>query len=162
MRPGWANRRATLVGNRRPGYAAASRSVRRRSPSLRSAPAAARARCGDGPRRRAAGRHPAATRACEPWESPASTSRGSIAAKSSTPSTGVPRPCCLPAAAFANDRSREVPEHRRHDHVPNRAGGGVTRRACPPRGAARRSTRLASRREQRTGVAAVERPHPRY
>jgi hypothetical protein len=90
---GWADGRAALVGNRRSGRPAPSGSVRRRSTSLRSAPAASRARGRDGPREGPARRHSAPTRPPEP----ASTSRGSTAARSSTPSTTVPRPYSRPA-----------------------------------------------------------------
>ncbi len=60
------NARTSVVSSRRPHRATASRCARRRPPAFRSAPAPARPRRGDGPRRRPAPGHPKATRARPP------------------------------------------------------------------------------------------------
>ena len=59
--------------------------------AVRTPPTPARPRGRNGARRRAARSHPTSTWACQPWESPASTCRASIAARSSAPSTDGPR-----------------------------------------------------------------------
>ena len=77
--------------------ATASRRCRGRRPSaIRAAPAPARARGRDGPRGRPARRHPAPART-PTLASPASTSKASTAARSSTPSTDDRRQRSPPA-----------------------------------------------------------------
>jgi hypothetical protein len=110
LRRRWTDRRPTLVGSRGPsdlGHLAVSAGVRRRfAPhQLRHAHAVEMA-CEGVPLvviQRQLGTRTSA--------SPAFTSKGSTAARSSIPFTSVPRQCCQPALDSGNGRSNKRIQH---------------------------------------------------
>jgi hypothetical protein len=81
--------RTRLVARRRPHRTTPGRRPGRRATTCRAASAAPRARCRDGPRGRAADRHPTPARGIRTSGSPRSTCRASTAPRSSTPSTAA-------------------------------------------------------------------------